>query len=174
MTLHPCELHETLLLGECRVETYRASGPGGQKRNKTSSAVRITHVPTGTWATGADSRSQHDNRRHALRRLRLQLALQVRRELPPSAPLPLWWAEVIDSDGRLTVGPRSARYYSTVAHIFDVLEEMRGSLADASSCLRITTANLVDFLASDAHLWAAIQRLRQVHGLKPLLNPRKS
>lgn len=174
MTPHPCELEDQLLLGECRVETYRASGPGGQKRNKTSSAVRITHAPTGTWATGADTRSQHDNRRHALRRLRLQLALQVRRELTPNAPLPAWWAEVIDSTGRLIVGPRSVRYYFTVAYVFDVLEEMRGSLADASRSLQITTANLVDFLAGDPHLWAAIQRLRQVHGLKPLLNPRKS
>lgn len=54
---------------ELRVETMRCSGPGGQHVNKTSSAVRITHVPTGTSVVAREERSQHRNRRLALARL---------------------------------------------------------------------------------------------------------
>ena len=65
------------LLRQCRVDVYRASGPGGQHRNKTDSAVRITHEPTRTVAIANESRSQHTNKSHALRRLRQKIALSV-------------------------------------------------------------------------------------------------
>jgi len=58
------------LLAVCRVETLRAGGPGGQHQNKTESAVRLTHIPTGIVVTARDSRSQHRNRQIALQRLR--------------------------------------------------------------------------------------------------------
>lgn len=65
------------LLRQCRVDVYRASGPGGQHRNKTDSAVRITHEPTRTVAIANESRSQHSNKAQALRRLRQKIALNV-------------------------------------------------------------------------------------------------
>jgi peptide chain release factor len=54
---------------ELRWETMRASGPGGQHVNRTESAVRVTHVPTGLQAVAMEERSQHRNRRLALARL---------------------------------------------------------------------------------------------------------
>src|SRR5271155_3533658 len=72
------KLTDEQLLAQCRVEAYRGSGPGGQKRNKTSSAVRITHEATGLSAIGTESRSQSQNKSKALRRLRLRLALEIR------------------------------------------------------------------------------------------------
>src|SRR5437762_6362191 len=84
--LHPRSLWTSLtdaqLLAQCQVDTYRASGPGGQKRNKTSSAVRVRHPPSGLIVIAEESRSQHENRLRALRRLRQALYLKIRDDLP--------------------------------------------------------------------------------------------
>jgi peptide chain release factor len=60
-------------LNEVRWETMRASGPGGQHVNRTESAVRVTHVPTGVQAAAMEERSQHRNRKLALARLAQKL-----------------------------------------------------------------------------------------------------
>src|SRR5579885_2808651 len=71
-------LSDAQLLAQCEVDTYRASGPGGQKRNKTSSAVRLRHLPTGLIVIAEESRSQHENKAKALKRLWHALFLELR------------------------------------------------------------------------------------------------
>ena len=62
------------LLRECEVETFRASGPGGQHVNKTESAVRVRHLPTGLVVTSRQERSQHQNKALCLQKLRARVA----------------------------------------------------------------------------------------------------
>lgn len=61
------------LLKECRVDTFRSSGKGGQHVNKTESAIRLTHLPSGIVVKCQDERSQHRNKGIALKRLRQKL-----------------------------------------------------------------------------------------------------
>ena len=88
MEPHAKRIDETLLT-ECDVDTFRAGGPGGQHRNKTESAVRLTHRPTGTVVTARNSRSQHRNRQQALHQLHTlleKLAQPEKLRVPTSTP----------------------------------------------------------------------------------------
>jgi protein subunit release factor B len=61
------------LLRECEVETFRSSGPGGQHVNKTESAVRLRHLPSGVVVSSQQERSQHRNKADCLRKLRRKI-----------------------------------------------------------------------------------------------------
>lgn len=64
---------DAALFSQCRMETFRAGGPGGQHQNTTESGVRLVHLPTGERVEARDERSQHRNRKLALARLRQRL-----------------------------------------------------------------------------------------------------
>ena len=70
------------LLAQCRMETFRAGGPGGQHQNTTESGVRLVHLPTGVRAVAREERSQHRNRALALERLRNRLEKRNERRKP--------------------------------------------------------------------------------------------
>jgi len=81
-------LDDEALLKACEVSTFVGGGPGGQHRNKTASAVRIVHLPTGVTVTATERRSQLRNRGAALERLRAVLTghARVRRPRRPTVP----------------------------------------------------------------------------------------
>src|SRR3972149_4052881 len=117
---------DAALLAECEVDTYRASGPGGQKRNKVESAVRLRHRPSGISVIAEESRSQAENRARALRRLRKALALRVRHPVAAEG-VPEAVRACLDREGRLRVGRRDRRYLPTAAAVLDVLVALEGS-----------------------------------------------
>jgi len=76
------DLPDPELLAHCSVQAHRAGGPGGQHRNKTETAVRLVHLPTGVVAEGKDQRSRAQNLSAALERLREKLAKRAYRPPP--------------------------------------------------------------------------------------------
>jgi hypothetical protein len=167
-------LTEEQLLGQCEVDTYRASGPGGQKRNKTSSAVRLRHTPTGLIVIAEESRSQHENKAKALKRLWKELFLRLRDELPAAGTTPEAIAALPDyaqargADGRLHLSAKDPRFWQAVGVILDVLTACEARVADAANLLGTSTGNLIDFLQTDPKVWQEANRIRTVFGQKPL------
>ena len=166
------------LLAQCDVHVYKASGPGGQHRNKVSSAVRLVHRPTQLAATANDSRSQHDNKARALRRLRRRLACSLRQPLNlADVSIPPVVSECLfrprgqaagQAALRLRVGPKDARFWAVAAFLLDLLEAAEGRLADAAALAGITTSNLATVFQSERHLLAATQEIRKRFGRRPL------
>jgi len=167
-------LTDAQLLDQCSVDTYRASGPGGQKRNKTSSAVRLRHGPSGLLVIAEESRSQHENKAKALRRLRQALFLKLREELTPEAlntdrinALPDYGA-ARSTDGRLHLGRKDPRFWPAVGVVLDVLHAKEARVGEAAEVLGISTGNLIDFLSTDDKVWEQANILRMRFGHKPL------
>lgn len=166
-------LPEERLLAQCEVDTYRASGPGGQKRNKTSSAVRLRHLPTGLIVIAEESRSQHENKAKALKRLWHALFLELRDPLP-AEPTPESVAAIPDyagarnADGRLNMSPKDPRFWPAVGVVLDVLTAVEARVADAAVLLGVSTGNLIDFLQTDPKVWQEANRLRAAFGHKSL------
>jgi hypothetical protein len=163
------ELDDRALLAQCSVDVYRASGPGGQKRNKIESAVRLRHQPSGLSAQAEESRSQHENKARALKRLRRKIALHLRRTLAveryrPSELL----AGCITHSDKLHVGARDARYNAAVQELLDVLHACGMQVSTAARLIGVTTANLTSFLRDEPEVWRRVNEMRTAAGLKGL------
>jgi hypothetical protein len=158
------------LLRDCEVDTYRASGPGGQKRNKTSSAVRLRHRPSGLAAAATESRSQHENRARAVRRLRARIALELR------SPVDLaGWRAPAPLASLLAAGPRRSErarrettYWAGVQALLDAFVACGCEVAETGRLLGLGTAAVARFLVEDQDLCEVVNRLRRERDLRPL------
>ena len=161
-------LDDAGLLADCDVDTYRASGPGGQKRNKTSSAVRLRHRPSGLIVIAEESRSQHENKARAVRRLRLAIALNVRE--PPSREAARAGAltKYHTAAGRIEVSTRNADYPPVVAAVLDEIAACVGRMHEAAANLGLSTAQLSRFVTGDGKMLDVVNHLRRAAGLKAL------
>jgi hypothetical protein len=165
--LHPAALAIDELLRQCDVLRTRRSGPGGQHRNKVETAVVLRHRPTGATGQASERRSQDLNRQAAVQRLRVQLALDVRRQVgsgePPS---PLWQSRA--RGRKLTVSSEHPDFPALLAEALDWLAAADWDVAKAAEVLGITATQLVKFLQQEPRALAQLNQARHDRGLRPL------
>ena len=159
------------LVRQCEVDRYRASGPGGQHRNKTESAVRVRHVATGVQAHADDSRSQHENKARAVKRLRGALALGVREAVALDgyvAPEPL---RRLLAGGTAPLGEKTRQtpaYWLAIAHLLDVFVASGAEVALTAERLGIGSSALAKMLTHDEQVHRTANQYRTQRGLRPL------
>ncbi len=161
--LHPAGLDDAGLLARCVRATGRASGPGGQHRNKVETAVRLRDEPTGLEAQASERRSQTENQRVALRRLRMKLAVEHRVARPQgSVPGALWSSRV--RGGKIAVNVNHADYPALLAEALDTLEACGGKLPAAAAVLGVSTSQLVKLIGKEPGVLARVNTLRAEQG----------
>ncbi len=127
-----------------KLEFSRGTGNGGQKRNKTSTAVRVVLEEYGISAVDCSERSQHRNRAAALRKLRLALALRERRRpLPPP---------------RIRCAPDSPDYPLFAARLLDALAAANGDYRRAAATWDISPTAFLKNFERDPALWDWLRR----------------
>ncbi len=162
--VHPAGLGAEPLLGQCEVERLRRSGPGGQRRNKVETGIRLRHRPTGVGAEAGERRSQAENRQAALGRLRVNLALEVR--LPRNrqqGPSPLWRSRL--RGGQIAVSTSHEDFPTVLAEALDWIAACEADVREAAGGLGCTASQLVKLLKKEPRAMALVNRWRGERGL---------
>jgi RF-1 domain len=165
-------LSDQQLLRSCRLDQHRGSGPGGQKRNKTSNAVRLTHTPSGIAVTASESRSLLENKTRALRRMRIKLAVDLREPLDPVKFEPPDWFLSMRRGDRIEASHRHEFYVPLVGLVMDLMDAMNGNPSAVATMLGVSTTSIVKILEAEPQLWTAANRTRTGAGMKPLTHRR--
>ena len=150
-------LPETEFVRFCMLDFFKSSGAGGQHRNKTSSAVRVTHIETGLSAEDCTERSQHRNRTNAVKKLKMLIALNIR--ITPAL-----------KPQRMECSVNAEDYPLFAAQLFDVLHSCGFDHKAAAEICGTTQSQLLKKLARDPLLYQEFCKQRAARGL-PKLNP---
>ncbi|QDV69613.1 Peptide chain release factor 2 [Rosistilla carotiformis] len=153
-------LDEQALIQECDVKFTRRGGPGGQHRNKVSSAVVLKHRPTGVTAEASERRSQAENRSVAVARLRVELAIQVREEVEAFVvPLVRQYG---GSQFRVAIG--NEVYPVILADVLNRTLANEGDVATAAEFWCTTASQIVRFLRQEPQALATVNQAREKAG----------
>ncbi|MBN1864599.1 MAG: peptide chain release factor-like protein [Victivallales bacterium] len=134
------------LLADCVLSEFQASGPGGQKRNRKYSAVRLRHTPSGIESVSVAGRSQIANKRDALEKLRRRIALHIRSTEKPRMP------------ERFDISTRNPQYPMFLASLFDTLCSCGFRFKDSAEIIGVTPSVLTRKLKKDPEAWQLAQQ----------------
>ena len=185
---HPAVIAPEVLRKQCTATHTRGSGPGGQHRNKVSTAVVLKHDPTSVTASASETRSQARNGEVALFRLRMRLALELRAEPAADAPSARWLAR--RKNAKLAVNtkhadvsaqptsivahrltrPRATQFPALISEALDAVWSM-GSVREAATMFGVSSSQLVRLLAQEPAALKFANELRAAQGLQPLKSP---
>ena len=166
--VHPATLSDAVLLKQCTLSFGRSGGPGGQHRNKVDTAVSVSHGPTGVEARATERRKQYDNRRMALRRLRIKLAIEVRTAVRPRGyePSPLW--ESRRQGRQMSINPKHRDYPALLAEALDVITARGFDVAGAAGEFEVSMSQLARLVRHERHAFALVNDGRVERGLPRL------
>lgn len=158
---HPASLPLDDLLSQCKSRRQRRSGPGGQHRNKVETAVVYTHIPTGVSAMASERRVQEENRKQALFRLRIRLALEVR--CPARCNLSACWKERVQAQ-RITISKHHNDFPAMLSEALDYIMQEQGDLQGFGDLAGCSKSQLVKFFKLDPSALQCVNDLRHQHG----------
>lgn len=145
---------DAVLLRDCEFIMQKGTGNGGQKINKTSSAVRLRHRPTGIAVAANEERSQARNRHIALRKLRYEIALRIHAD-PSGADFTLLPSPSPDNHARLILW---------TAELFDRLAASDFDLAKTAALCGVSVSRLERAMRKYPHIWRSWSESRQQNG----------
>ena len=164
---HPARLDAEALLKACQAARGRRGGPGGQHRNKVETAVELVHRPTGIAGQAGERRSQQENHRVALFRLRINLALEYRQGIDlTTVPSELWAGRC--RGGRIAVNPKHADFPSILAEALEVVAATGQDVKRAATCLGCTTSQLIKLLKLEPRALQQVNAAREAKGERAL------
>ena len=166
MSNHPSCLPEAELLKQCSLRHDRRSGPGGQHRNKVETAVVIEHNPTGIVAEASERRSQIDNRRVAIQRLRLALAIGYRCPNLDATRSMLWCER--SARGRLSVAKEHEDLPDLLAELLDRLQQLDYSFPACAEFFGVSSSQLVKLLRQAPQALTQVNAERVERGMHKL------
>ena len=148
-------LGEQNFFKQCRYQSYKASGTGGQKRNKKASGIRLTHIPTQITVSTCQNRQQSVNKIFACRLLRIKIALTI--------PL-----RNFDENFQLKeqINEKNWDFPQNIQYIFYYLEKFHYHIKETAQNMDISQSNLIKFLAKNKEVWQTFNRERSKRELK--------
>jgi len=167
--VHPACLPISELIEVCVVERLKqkGSGAGGQRKNKVQTAVRVTHTPTGLFAQAAERREPEVNRKQAVFRLRIRLAVEHRTGLGfERLPTNRWLKRI--KNRRLLVNPSHEDFPALLAEAIEVLAQEEWDVVLAAQRLQVSTSQLVKLLAKESKALAMVNKHRLARGAAAL------
>ena len=165
-TTHPATWTVERLLDQCDSKRQKRSGPGGQHRNKVETAVILTHRSTQLQGQASERRSQEQNRRVALFRLRINLALGVRTDTNQDKPSQLWQQRC--SAGRIAIRATHDDFPSLLAEVLNLVHAHGGDLRPVTEQLSVTSSQLIKFLKLESRAFQLLNQLRTTNQLTVL------
>jgi hypothetical protein len=163
---HPATLDGEALLAQCDVHRGRAGGPGGQNRNKVETAIELTHRPTGVKGQASERRTQQLNMSKAVFRLRVNLALEVRRQIDPLAkPSDMWRSRV--RGGVISLNPSHHDFPPMLAELLDTLHAVHADVQRTGLALGVSSSQIIKLLKHEPRALVWLNEQRTTKGLKP-------
>ena len=167
---HPASWSEEELLAHCKLTFSRASGPGGQNRNKVETSVQVEFLPAGIVAHASERRSQNENRIVALQRLRCKLAVEFRHSQSDpshSTTLSELWTRYC-RNGRINIADTNSDWPTILAELIATLEKCDWNVTTAAASLTTSSSQLVKLLKKHPPAFARINVERKVRNQRPL------